>query len=234
MIEAASSRSYHYPHDDTALLCTFLSFSLSPLTHYYSSLASLGFGWHSVLTWTNKLPIVGKNNEGVGLHEGSLYRPRADLCRHGPERNLEIRLGTLYDGARRAVSWPSIIAFCCHSTGVHLISGSLIGLPCAESTCSWRFNNPLMGRAGFLGLGRHLLRHSFLHIPDYSVGFEHPQRQSPLQHYLWMTIMALAVAAHIELFFETFSTPCFNPVWGFFGGRISSLNRGGDGREIGS
>lgn len=120
----------------------------------------------------------------------------------GRNETLKIRLGTLYDGARRAVSWPSIIAFCCHSTGVHLISGSLIGLPCAESTCSWRFNNPLMGRAGFLGLGRHLLRHSFLHIPDYSVGFEHPQRQSPLQHYLWMTIMALAVAAHIELFLK--------------------------------
>lgn len=29
MIEAASSRSYHYPHDDTAFLCTFLSFFLA-------------------------------------------------------------------------------------------------------------------------------------------------------------------------------------------------------------
>lgn len=48
----------------------------------------------------------------------------------GRNETLKIWLGTLYDGARRAVSWPSIVAFCCHSTGVHLISGGLIADLC--------------------------------------------------------------------------------------------------------
>lgn len=159
------------------------------------------------------------------------YSPRAAVDM-GRNETWQIRFGALYDGARRAVSWPSIIAFCCHSTGVHLISVGPIGLTCAESTCFWRFNNPLMGRAGFLGLGRLLLRHSFLHIPDYSVGFEHPQRQSPLQHYPWMTIMALAVTAHIELFLKPSRLLVLIQFGAFLGGQISSLNRGGDGREI--